>query len=506
MNANLPTAAARPPACRPALVVAGLLCAAWPTLTYATNGYFSHGYSASQIALGGAGTANPDDAMTVAQNPAGLAWVGNRTTVGLSVFMPTRDYSASDVGPDSNNGIFQIDPGNQSSKNDIYYLPSVAWSHEIDDVSSWGIAMYGNGGLNTEYMRAASATFARGFVGLEANCMGTFGGGAADGADLLGFCGGANGNAGVDLIQLFVQATYARKLTDAISIGFSPIIVGQRFKAVGLEAFSRFSNQPDKVTGNGLDHSYGGGARVGVLVDLFPGIGFGASYQSRIWTQGFDKYRGLFASNGSFDVPSNWNAGFQFHVAQGHRLLIDFQRIYFSEIDSVGNEFNANDFVNNCAIPRLLGNSDASPACLGAGGGPGFGWRDINVYKIGYQAQLGDLKLRAGYSYTKGPIKPDQLLFNVFATAVPRRHLTGGVSYAMSSKLNLDLGVMYAINHSVTGKNPLSNTDADVVGLVLDGVLGADTLATAFGPDANDQDIRLRLREIQYSLGFSYRF
>lgn len=506
MISSPPMAARLPRSGRQALAAAFLLSSTLPFAAHATNGYFSHGYSASQIALGGAGTANPDDALTVAQNPAGLAWVGNRTTIGVSVFLPTRDYTASDVGPDARNGIFQIDPGNRSSKNDIYYLPSVAWSQEIDDASSWGIAMYGNGGLNTEYTSANSATFGRGLPGFTANCAGTFGGGGNSGADLLGFCGGVNGDTGVDLIQLFVQATYARKLTDRISVGFSPILVGQRFKSFGLEAFARFSNSPDKVTGNGLDHSYGGGARVGVLVDLMPGVGFGASYQSRIWTQGFDKYEGLFASQGSFDVPSNWNAGFQFHVAQGHRLLVDFQRIYFSEIDSVGNEFDSNDFVNNCAIPRLLGNNDFSPACLGAGGGPGFGWRDINVYKIGYQAQFGDLKLRAGYSYTKGPIKADQILFNVFATAVPRRHLTGGLSYAMSSKINLDFGVMYAINHSVTGKNPLSNTDADIVRLLLDGVVGSDTLADSFGADPNDQDIRLRLREIQYSLGFSYRF
>lgn len=477
-----------------------------PFAAEATNGYFSHGYSASQIAMGGAGTANPDDALTVAQNPAGLAWVGNRTTVGLSLFLPTRDYTAGDVGPDAFNGIYQIDPGNRSSKNDIYYIPSFAMAWEIDDVSTWGIAMYGNGGLNTEYTGNNSATFGRGLPGFTANCAGTFGGGAASGPDLLGFCGDANGDVGVDLIQLFVQATYARKLTDWMSVGFSPILVGQRFKAFGLEAFARFSNTPDQVTGQGLDYSYGGGARVGVLFDLFPGVGFGASYQSRIWTQGFKKYDGLFASNGGFDVPSNWNAGFQFHLTQNHRLLMDFQRIYFSEVDSVGNEFDSNDFVNNCAIPRLLGNSDFSPACLGAGGGPGFGWRDINVYKIGYQAQFGDLKLRAGYSYTKGPIKDDQLVFNVLATAVPRRHLTGGLSYALSSKINLDFGVMYAFNHSVTGKNPLSNTDADIVRLLLDGVVGTDTLANSFGADPNDQDIRIRLRVIQYSMGFSYRF
>jgi len=501
------TAARQPRLRASSLAATGLLF--WlllPFVAEATNGYFSHGYSASQIALGGAGTANPDDALTVAQNPAGLAWIGNRTTVGLSLFLPTRDYTASDVGPDAFNGIYQIDPGNRSSKNDIYYIPSFGYSREIDEVSSWGIAMYGNGGLNTEYTGNNSATFGRGLPGFTANCAGTFGGGAATGADLLGFCGNANGDVGVDLIQLFVQATYARKITEGISIGFSPILVGQRFKAFGLEAFSRFSNQPDKVTGQGLDHSYGGGARVGVLVDLFPGVGFGASYQSRIWTLGFDKYDGLFASNGSFDVPSNWNAGFQFHVTPNHRLLIDFQRIYFSEIDSVGNEFDPNDFVNNCAIPRLLGNSDFSPACLGAAGGPGFGWRDINIYKVGYQATFGDLKLRAGYSYTKGPIKDDQLVFNVLATAVPRRHLTGGMSYALSSRVNLDFGVMYAFNHSVTGKNPLSNTDADIVRLLLDGVGGTNTLADSFGADPDDQDIRIRLREIQYSLGFSVRF
>jgi len=48
----------------------------------ATDGYFSHGYGMKAKGMGGAATAMSDDAFGGANNPASMAFVGNRLDLG----------------------------------------------------------------------------------------------------------------------------------------------------------------------------------------------------------------------------------------------------------------------------------------------------------------------------------------------------------------------------------------------------------------------------------------
>jgi len=251
--------------------------------------------------------------------------------------------------------------------------------------------------------------------------------------------------------------------------------------------------------------------RVGFLWDVIHGVGIGGSYQSRVYMTPFRKYAGLFADNGKFDIPSSFNLGLQLHPWAAHRFIFDFQRVNYHEVSSVGNNLDGNAFVNQCAVPRLLaqltggveGSTAANPACLGAANGPGFGWHDMVIYKFGYQFQYRDLKLRVGYSFGNEPIQSDQVLFNVLAPGVIERHLTGGLSYRLSHAISLDLAYAYAFGHTVVGKNPLSNAPGSVTVGQNGNLVG---LAFNAGQDANDQTIRINLREFQATFGFSYHF
>ncbi len=502
------------------LALLAALSAPLPAL--ATNGYFAHGYSASQRAMGGAGTALTEDALVSTINPAGLVWVGNRIDVNFSVFAPVRDYTTFARGENANIGIISIDPATVKSDNDLFYIPGFAFSRRIDDFSSWGIAVYGNGGMNTEY-QGNTAQFGQGFglgpLSFATQCNGTLGGGTpvAGRADPIGFCGGATNKsaASVNLIQLFVAPTYSFKVGDRTSIGISPLIAGQRFRADGLSAFKPFSNSPDKVTDNGYDISYGYGGRIGVLTGVIPGIGIGASYQTRIRMTELDEYAGLFAEQGDFDIPSSWNVGLSLHLSDNLRVALDYQRINFHEVASVGNPLDPNRFVNDCALPRLLngiipivGSSEQSGACLGADHGPGFGWQDVQVYKLGVQYKFAAFKFRAGYSINDGqPIPSDEVLFNILAPAVIEKHYTAGLSYQYSKSIGFDLAAMYAPSNPVRGKNPLSNVEATLPEILLGGAAGGSAaLDNAFGVDPEDQDISLDMHQWEITLGFNYRF
>ncbi len=481
---------------------------AGPGPAQATNGYFSHGYSVAQRALGGAGTAYASDALVVSVNPANIVFLPERFDLNFGLFSPRRSYTAGERGANAGPGILGIEPGKVVSRRELFGIPALAYSDPINERSSWGIALYGNGGMNTDY-RDRSAHFAQGLPGFETECGGTFGGGGAvNGAqDIGGFCGNGMTTTSVDLIQLFLVPSYAHKIGEFSAIGFAPIIAAQRFTARGLKAFAQFSNAPDRVSDNRYDYSYGAGYRVGLTVGAVPGIAFGLSYQSRINMSPFDKYAGLFADQGDFDIPSNWNAGVAIGLGAAQRLLVDYQRVNFSEVQAVGNPLDPNRFVNGCALPRLGGEDSPSSACLGADGGPGFGWRDVRTLKFGYELTWGDARWRVGYSRNHQPIPADEVLFNILAPGVPQEHFTSGLSYRLGPAWFFDVSATYALNHPVSGKNPLSNSTASEAELASALLLpGSADTSDAFGSDPDDQDITLEMKQYELILGLSYLF
>lgn len=486
-----------------------LLSCLLPLAAHATNGYFAHGYSASQRALGGAGTALAEDALAITINPAASAWAGERWDANLSLFKPVRGYETGPVGGGGTGfGILTVAPDDKTSERDLFAIPGFAWVRPLDEHFSAGLAIFGNGGMNTVY-KDGQASFAKAFSGnpllgtltsaapTESKCLGTFGGGgtAPGGSDALGFCGNGRDTTSVDLIQLFVAPNLSWRVSDQFALGISPIFAGQRFAATGLQAFARFSNSPGHVSDQGYSFSFGGGGRVGALWHAAPILDVGASWQSRINMSRFKEYEGLFAGRGDFDIPSTWNLGLVLKPVDGQQLLFDYQRINFSEVDAVGLPLNPDRFVNSCAVPRLLGSTAASDACLGSDSGPGFGWHDIVVRKVGYQLTQGDWKWRLGYSHTRQPIPETETLFNILAPAVIAEHYTAGAHWQYSSRIGLDLALMYAPSNPVRGRNPLSHVQVASGGQAVN----AQT-------DAGDQQIVLDMHQYEATMGLSYRY
>jgi long-chain fatty acid transport protein len=379
------------------VVVAFAALAASPAL--ATEGYFSHGYGAVNKSLAGAGVASGFDAMSQATNPAALTQVDPQFTIDFSLFSPRREANLA-----GNNVV----PGIHESDNDYFLIPSIAGSYAIDDVSAWGWAIYGNGGMNTTYPP-----------------IGPF---------------GSPGQTGVDLSQIFFQGTYARDVGGGVTLGIGPIFAVQRFKAYGIQAFSGFSSDPTKLSNNGYDWSYGLGGRLGLQWEIVPALRFGASYQSRTYMTEFDEYKGLFA-----EQPPALQAGFSWQTTPDVTLLADWKRIWYSDVESVGNPF---------AFP---------PPFLGDDGGPGFGWEDIDAFKFGVQWQSSPtIALRAGIGLNDNPIPSSEVLFNVLAPGVQEQHYTAGLTWQHTPNSAFNFGAMYSPSNSVTGPNPFGGGDITI--------------------------------------------
>src|SRR5665811_506853 len=115
----------------------------------ATNGYFAHGYGARSKAMAGTGVAFSQDAVAGALNPAGLAYVGTRLDVEVELFSPLRQYTVQ--GGPTQASVFPLSSGTITSESDIFAIPTLGWSHQLDNQQSVGVVLYGNGGMNTDY-------------------------------------------------------------------------------------------------------------------------------------------------------------------------------------------------------------------------------------------------------------------------------------------------------------------------------------------------------------------
>ena len=91
----------------------------------------------------------------------------------------------------------------------------------------WGVAVYGNGGMNATYDRPI-------------------------------FAPPGSSNTGIDFAQLFIAPSVSMKLGEKNSIGASLNFAYQRIEINGVESFAPFSNDPNNLSSNGYDEFYWG--------------------------------------------------------------------------------------------------------------------------------------------------------------------------------------------------------------------------------------------------------
>ena len=404
------------------------LLLALPGLSSATNGYFTHGYGSSSKALAGGGIALPQDSLAAATNPAGMVWVGDRMDLGAALFSPRREYTGGNTfaplpGPMAPY-TFPIMAGNHDSENNIFLIPSFGWNTMLDQNSSMGVSVYANGGMNTEYANDPYGW---------SPARGVF----------------ADGTTGVDLKQLFVNLSYARKINDKASWGAGLILAAQAFEAKGLLNFAGFtqSGTANNVSDNGHDMSYGAGLKFGIQGEVANGLTLAASYQTRTWMTEFDDYKDLFAEDGDFDIPATATIGLAWKPNQRHAFTFDIQRIWYSDVEAVSNPMS-NLFI--CA-------GGSVDHCLGGDEGAGFGWDDMTVYKLGWQYEPNDLwTVRLGYSHTNHPINDEDVVFNILAPAVMEDHFTFGLTRKIGKDQAINFAAMYAPKVSLDGTNPFT--------------------------------------------------
>ena len=409
-------------------------CLLLPASAMATNGYFLIGFGAQQRGMGGAAVASTNDGLAASVNAAAMTDIETRFDIGGDLFMPKAAVYVDSVEL----------PADHESTRDTFMVPNMGMVYKWSDKISVGFAMIGAGAA-TRYDQPVAAcadadplTVGNNFFNFSCNASDPFQG------DI---------RLSIDMYQMQMLPSIAYKVNDQHSVGASLVIGFQMFRAYGFGAMNAlgFSTSSGALTNNNWDRSYGVGVRANWLGKFMDDkLKVGVNYSPRVDMQEFDRYKGLFAEQGDFDIPENYALGIAFQMTDALNVAFDVHRINFGDVKSVGN-----------AGPQNQGGffpcGDVICGALGEDEGLGFGWDNQTVYKLGVEfMQSSKWTYRAGMNYGKSPIKSEDVLFNTLAPAVVEMHFTAGATWKLATDMELSFSYVHAKENTVTGATAFS--------------------------------------------------
>lgn len=411
-----------------------------PVSSYATNGIFLMGYGAKSRGMGGASIAMAKDAVDAAINPAAAAYTGNRADAGVMLFNPQA------------RGACCNSPGGEVSSAGFFVIPNLAGTMQYNKKINLGFSFMGYGGGGTDYHFNLYDSTNPGYP------------------------------LGMDYSLAVMSPSAAYKINDTQSVGVGLLIGIQRFRAFGMAPFHAFSKDPNYMDHNAYDWSFGGGLRLGWQGHFMDdSLKLGAVYQTKMKMSKFKKYRGLFPNAGEMDVPGNVALGIAYKLMDKLTIAFDWQRTFYEDVPAIGNR----------TLP--ITTKTGSPNQLGGSSGPGFGWKNQDIFKLG--AEYGFNKkwiFRAGVNYGKSQIRNDgggEFEINIIAPAVIQWNLTAGGTYNLDKKQEISFAYLYAPKSLQRGVIP-----------------PADPNNPSGALHFQDETIELEMREYAVDISYGYKF
>ncbi|HMB91943.1 MAG TPA: outer membrane protein transport protein [Rhodothermales bacterium] len=367
----------------------------------------------------GAGTANPQDALGALHwNPASITTLQTSSlNASLQLLVPTGTLSST-ADPNAFGPGFPSArmTGSTSSEAGPFPIPALGFVY-VPPASRWtvGVSAFGVGGFGVDYASQSGNPLT------TPQPPGGYGMGPI--------------SSEFQLLQ--VSPTVAYRLTEHVSIGVAPTL-----NVSMLEVNPFPTAVPDDANGDGFmsypgtdqESAFGYGFQVGVHLQNLNGFHLGASMKS---TQQFDDF--TFASKDEMGV----NRTFSFNL--DYPMILSFG-VGYSGLD----RFEFATDVRYIDFKNTEGFGTAGFDQTGAM--TGFGWNSILVFAAGVQYDVSDrLPVRIGYSYNENPIEDDMSFFNCASPAIIQHRVSGGFSYAISSKVRGDFALQYGFKNAIEG-------------------------------------------------------
>ena len=222
----------------------------------------------------------------------------------------------------------------------------------------------------------------------------------------------------LQLMQFAVPVAY--KFANGFSIGVAPIM---QYGSLDIH-FQMPPAMGGMNVGDGQNQDFGFGASAGLSYDFKNGLKVGAVYKSKI---SMDYAHSLTAATAPFglnfgdklDQPAELGIGVSYNHGP-HTIAVDYKKIKWGS----------------------------------AAGYKDFGWKDQNVFAIGYEYNAGQWALRAGFNHATNPLtiynspmKTAVDMFNLLGfPATAENHITLGGSYIFNKNFSVDTTVVYGLS------------------------------------------------------------
>lgn len=406
-------------------IIAGMgLC-----LAFSQGEAFIAGAKAS--GMGQTGIAYAQDAYGAVYNPAGAVDVGDRADITYEWMhnskyatqtsadtLTTIKYNAL-TSRDFNNGDFAINK----------MMCTEMWGGSLN----WAL---GIAGYNSEFIRT--------------NYKEPF--------PLLG-----TSNAGMEYRRYTLSPFAAIEINCSHSIGLSVDAHAQCFKADGLEKIAvqaalpttppAFGSQyPKHVTNHGYSHSGGVSATLGWRWKIYDCLAFGLTYRTDAKMSRFKKYKGLLSKWGLLNVPEKWAMGLAYRFHPRALVTADVEWIDWASLVSWNKHLINGD---GTATPTV--NPFGGKATHNGSNGPGFGWRDQTIYRLGLEYTLTQsLTVRGGYIYARSLANGEQNLLNSMLINVVRSYLTVGASWLVNPCNEISFFYAHGFVHKIKGHDSVT--------------------------------------------------
>lgn len=395
-----------------------------PCPAYADAGYFQIGYGSESRSAAGAAAAATRDAFGGASNPATTVWVGNRLDGAIALTGGQTTYLREAGLPGPLSGLLDT---RSESRGKWELLGDLAYNYQLRPDLALSVVGYSNG--------------AGAFLPADTTLCPTPLGAPVPVVAANALCG--SGKLGSSLKQFTIAPTVSHKLSDSVSIGGSLLLTGQQYKAEGHQAFSPQSANPAALTNTGRDYAYGVGIRVGGYWRVSSMFSAGASWSPKTRMSKLEKYEGLLPDGGRLDIPENFLAGVQISPTEALSILLDYQRINYADAAAFGNRpFNGT-------------------ALRGAAGGPGLGWKNMDIYKLGVRyAVTPQFRLSAGVSTNTRAFDEQDSSDNITTPSTFRSHYTLGLGYSPAAHTEWSLFYGRSAGGSSSGSSALASAVA----------------------------------------------
>ena len=385
----------------------------------ATNGMNLEGYGPIAAGMGGASMAYDNGTAAVANNPATLGLMEQGSRLDLAIGM---------LGPDVNNGPMK-------SGGDAYFMPAVGWAKKNNGLT-YGVAMFAQGGMGTEYVMGIDGSPERSELGV--------------GRLIFPLAYNVNPDltvaGSIDYVWAMLDLKMAMPLANMAGLitptGQGNGTLGTALNNMAMGGYDNarleYSDGSD-YTGKAKGSGFAG--KLGFVYKVNPSFSVGGSYHSKT------SISDLETSDNSASMIVSDTGGNPTQPVPGKITVVDFQ---WPETYGFGIAVDVTPSLMIAADVKHIGWKSAmknfTMTYSAMGDAVTFSmpqnWDDQTVFQIGGAYKVNEkLTLRAGLNMAENPI-PNATMHYLFP-AIVEDHYTFGVGYALDKMSDINFALQH---------------------------------------------------------------